>query len=147
MATDTGSNLLRAYNFELEIAGEWAGGFAEISGLTADGNPVDYGEGRGSKEIVDRLAGLRKQARLTLNRGVADRKLCDWYTAVLKGRHDARELRITMLDESRQPVRRWRIVNASITKIAAPTLNASGNEIAIESVEIAHEGLTLEDIG
>ena len=93
------------------------------------------------------MAGLRKQARLTLNRGVANRKLWDWYTAILKGRHDARELRITMLDESRQPVRRWRIVNASITKIAAPTLNASGNEIAIESVEIAHEGLTLEDIG
>jgi phage tail-like protein len=147
MITDSGSDPLRAYNFELEIGGERAGGFTEIGGLTADGDPVDYREGRGRQQSVDRVVGLRKRQQLTLKRGVATRKLWDWYTGISKGREDAREISITMLDESRKPVRRWRIVNASITKIASPTLNASGNEIAIESIEIVHEGLTLEDIG
>jgi phage tail-like protein len=147
MTTDSGSDRLRADNFELEIAGELAGGFAEVGGLTAEGSPVDYREGRGGQQSVDRPVALRKQARLTLRRGVANRRLWDWYTGLSKGRHDPREIRITMLDESRKPVRRWRITNASITKIASPTLNASGNEIPIESIEITHEGLTLEDIG
>ena len=51
---------------------------------------------------------------------------------------------ITLLDEQRQAVLRWQLRNALPVKIEAPTLNATGNEVAIETLELAHEGLEIE---
>ena len=70
------------------------------------------------------MAGLRKREQLTLKRGVATRNVWDWYTRISQGREDAREIRITMLDESRKPVLRWRIV-------------ASGEGVQLDGILIA----------
>lgn len=148
MATDKRNDPLRTYNFTLEINGENVGGFSEVSGLTAEGDPVDYREGSDMQQSVRKLMGLRKYTNLTLKRGYTDnRKLWDWYDAVRKGKPDRREVTITLLNEERRPMLRWSAENAWVNKIEGPTFKASGNEVGMESVDIVHEGLTMEVVG
>ena len=83
---------------------------------------------------------------ITLKRGyTTNRELWVWYRNIQNGIDDRRNGSIILMDEERNDGVRWSIKRAWISKIEAPTFNASGNEVAPESVEIVHEGLTLED--
>lgn len=145
MANDQRIDPYRAYNFQLEIDNLPRGAFSEVSGLTAEGDAVDYREGSDSQPSVRKLVGLRKYTNLTLKRGyTADGSLWGWYNNIVNGVPDRRNVTIVLMNEQRQPVLRWHAENAWINKIEGPTFKATGNEVAMESVEIVHEGLTLE---
>ena len=145
MATADRRDPFRAFNFQLEIDGVPLGAFAEASGLTADGDSVDYREGTDVQQSVRKLPGLRKYTNLTLKRGYTqDRSLWRWYVNIVNGQADRRDVTIVLLNEARQPVLRWHAENAWINKIEGPSFKAAGNDIAMESVELVHEGLTLE---
>jgi len=145
MATGERRDPYRSFNFQLEIDGVPLGAFSECSGLTAEGDAVDYREGTDIPLNVRKLMGLRKYTNITLKRGYTqDRSLWQWFTNIANGLPDRRDVTIVLLNEQRQPVLRWHAEAAWINKIEAPALKAAGNEVAMESVELVHEGLTLE---
>jgi phage tail-like protein len=145
MATAERRDPYRSFNFQLEIDGVPLGAFSEASGLTAEGDAVDYREGVDVQQNVRKLPGLRKYSNITLKRGYTqDKSLWRWYGNIVNGQPDRRDVTIVLLNESRQPVLRWHAESAWINKIEGPSLKAAGNEIAMESVELVHEGLTIE---
>jgi phage tail-like protein len=145
MATAERRDPYRSFNFQLEIDGVPLGAFSEVSGLTAEGDAVDYREGVDVQQNVRKLPGLRKNAPITLKRGYTqDKSLWRWYGNIVNGQPDRRDVTIVLLNEARQAVLRWHAESAWINKIEGPSLKAAGNEIAMESVELVHEGLTIE---
>jgi phage tail-like protein len=145
MATAERRDPYRSFNFQLEIDGVPLGAFSEVSGLTAEGDAVDYREGVDVQQNVRKLPGLRKYTNITLKRGYTqDKSLWRWYGNIVNGQPDRRDVTIVLLNEARQPVLRWHAESAWINKIEGPSLKATGNEIAMESVELVHEGLTIE---
>jgi phage tail-like protein len=145
MATAERRDPYRAYNFQLEIDGIALGAFSEASGLTAEGDAVDYREGTDRQNSVRKLVGLRKYSNITLKRGYTqDQSLWRWYGNIVAGEPDRRNVTIVLRNEAHQPVLRWHAENAWVNKIEGPSLKAGGNDVALESVELVHEGLTLE---
>jgi len=145
MATDQRNDPYRGYNFVLEIDNVPKGAFSEVGGLTAEGDSVDYRDGSDLQANVRKLIGLRKYTNLTLKRGYTqDRALWNWYTNVMNGVPDRRNVTIVLMNERREAVLRWHAENAWINKIEGPALKAASNDVAMESVELVHEGLTLE---
>ncbi len=145
MADDQRNDPYRGYNFVLEIDKVARGTFAEVGGLSAEGDAVDYREGSDLQSNVRKLTGLRKYTNITLKRGyTADKSLWQWYMNIVNGVADRRNVTIVLMNEARQPVLRWNAEAAWINKIEGPGLKASGNEVAMESVELVHEGLTIE---
>jgi len=145
MATAERRDPYRSFNFQLEIDGVPLGAFSECSGLTAEGDAVDYREGTDFQPNVRKLVGLRKYTNITLKRGYTqDKSLWTWLANIVNGVPDRRNVTIVLMNEQRQPVLRWHAENAWLNKIEGPSFKASGNEVAIESVEIIHEGLTIE---
>jgi phage tail-like protein len=145
MATADRRDPFRTFNFQIEIDGVPLGAFSEASGLTAEGDSVDYREGTDVQLSVRKLTGLRKYSNITLKRGYTqDKSLWVWYGNIANGVQDRRDVTIVLLNEARQPVLRWHAESAWINKIEGPSFKAAGNEIAMESVELVHEGLTIE---
>lgn len=145
MPTDTRNDPFRGYNFHVDIEGIGVGSFSEVSGLTAEGDAVDYREGTDQSNNVRKLVGLRKFAALVFKRGyIKDDTLWQWYVRIANGQDDRRNGTIVLENEAHQAVLRWNFENAWINKIEGPSFKASGNEVAIESMELMHEGITLE---
>jgi phage tail-like protein len=145
MPTGTRTDPYRSFNFRVEIDGLTVGSFSECSGLSTEGDAVEYREGTDVPLTVRKLMGLHKYNNVTLKRGYTQNtELWDWYTNIVNGKADRRNGSIILMDEERKDVMRWGMENAWIRKIEAPSFKASGNEVAIESVELVHEGLTLE---
>ena len=145
MPTDQRIDPYRGFNFVVEIDGIPRGAFSEVSGLTAEGDSVDYREGTDVQSSVRKLIGMRKYTNVMLKRGyTADKSLWQWYANISNGVADRRNVTIVLMNEQRQQVLRWNAENAWINKIEGPAFKASSNDVAMESVELVHEGLTLE---
>jgi phage tail-like protein len=148
MATAERRDPYRSFNFQLVIDGVPLGAFSEASGLTAEADAVDYREGTDVQPNVRKLPGLQKLGPLTLKRGqTRDQSLWIWHQNIANGQPDRRNVTIVLMNEAREPVLSWHAENAWLRKIDGPSFKASGNEVAIESVELVHEGLTMEVAG
>ncbi len=135
----------QGFNFLVEIDGVTVAGFSEVSGLASETAVVEYREGGDKRNSARKLPGLTKFSNITLKRGItADRTLWNWRKAVIDGAIDRRNGAIILLDEQHQPVLRWRFSNGWPAKWEGPVLNAQASEVAIETIEIAHEGLDLD---
>jgi phage tail-like protein len=144
-ATDSRNDPYRGFNFVVDFGDQTIAAFSEASGLTAEGDAVDYREGTDKQNHVRKLVGLRKFANVTLKRGYTrNDKLWVWYTNIANGTPDRRDGTITLMDEGHSAVLRWRISAAWVNKIEGPSLKAAGNEVALESIELCHEGLAME---
>lgn len=138
------------FNFQVVIEGvsddgrPVRGGFTEVSGLDIEITPIEYRNG--AEDItVRKLPGLKKFSNITLKRGVVgDLAFFNWIKAALNGQVLRADGVIILLDESRQPVITYRFRRAWPCKWSGPQLNARTNEVAIESIEICHEGLDVE---
>ena len=132
------------FNFMVEIDGITRAAFSECSGLSTDTDPIEYRDG--SEDItVRKIPGLKKFANISLKRGMTkDMELWTWRKTVLDGVTERKAGSIVLLDEARKPVLRWNFREGWPTKWEGPSVNATGNDIAIETLEIAHEGLELE---
>jgi phage tail-like protein len=145
MAVNDRLDPFRTFNFRLEIDDTEVAAFSEVSGLSSDGEAADYRTGMDIPLTVRKLPGLRKYSPIKLQRGmVKDGTLWEWYNNVAIGVPDRRNGSIILMDEQRVDVLRWNFESAWPNKIEGPTFKASGNEVAIESIELTHEGLTLE---
>ncbi len=125
-------------------------GFTEVSGLDKETELIEYREGSDDSKYKRNILGLNKASRVTLKRGVFndDSKLqfYNWWSKTIdKQTTEAaqKEVTIKLLDEIGEPVIAWKLNKAIAVKMQSTDLKSDGNEIAIESLELAHEGLTL----
>ena len=133
------------FNFVVELGGEEAGGFSEVDLPSGEIEVIEYREGADKVSAARKLPGRVKYPNVVLERGLAGRlELFDWWKAVRDGSLDRRNVTITLLDEARSPVQRWMLRNAWPTKLAYSRLDARANEVAIETLELAHEGFETE---
>ena len=133
-----------AFNFIVEIDGLEVAGFSECSGLTAETDPIEYREG--NEDItVRKLPGLKKFTNISLKRGFTDNKeLWDWRKTVMDGKTERKAGSIVLLNEAREEALRYNFREGWPCKWEGPSLNAKNNEVAIETLDICHEGLLLE---
>jgi phage tail-like protein len=132
----------KAFNFLVEIEGITQAAFSEVSGLESETAVIEYRAGGEKVNWVRKLPGLTKFGNIVLRRGVTqDADLWNWRKSIVEGNVDRRNGTIVLLDDKRNEVVRWNFWNGWICKWEGPTLNAKANEVAIESIEIAHEGL------
>lgn len=132
----------RGFNFIVEIDGIAKAGFSEVSGLELEIAAVEYREGGDPPSIVRKLPGLVKYTNIVLKRGfTSDSSLWDWIKTVLDGNARRAAMKITLLDDQGQPAVSWKVREAWPCKYGGPEMNAKDNDIAIESLEICHEGL------
>lgn len=129
---------------------EWGGtriGFSEVSGLTQEIQAIEYRDGSFPEYSSIKMPGLRKYSNITLKRGVikSDNDFFNWLSTVKLNTIERRDLTISLLNENHEPVMVWKIHHAFPVKVEGPQLKASGNEVAIESIELAHEGLEVEN--
>jgi phage tail-like protein len=129
---------------------EWGGtnlGFSEASGLTQELQIIEYRDGSSPDYSTIKMPGLHKYNNITLKRGIAkgDNEFFKWLNTVKLNNIERRDLTISLLNENHEPVMVWTALRAFPVKVEGPGLKSSGNEVAVESIEIAHEGLTLKN--
>ena len=138
------------YNFEVVVNGvsddgtAVRGSFAEASGLEVSIDPIEYRNG--SEDItVRKIPGLKKFTNITLKRGViGDLAFWNWVVEAMNGLVRRTEGSVMLLDENRREVMRWNFKRGWPAKWTGPGLNAKNNEIAMETLEICHEGLEID---
>ena len=130
-----------SFNFKLEIEGITVAGFSEVTGLNQESNVIDYREGQ--EPITPRkLPGLNKFGNITLKRGISpDLSVYNWRKTVADGDIERRNASVVLHNEKHEEVVRWNLVNAWPSKYVGPDLKANANEVAIESIELTHEGV------
>lgn len=132
----------QVFKFLVEIEGVLAGGFSECSGLQVETEVFDYREG-GVNEYVHRFAGPTKYPPLTLKHGLTlIPGLWDWHQEVVQGEINRKNGTIYLLDKQGIPVMWWDFKEAFPYKWTGPDLRASSSDVAFESVELAHRGLS-----
>src|SRR5215470_6851810 len=143
MPTGQRKDPLLSYNFAVEISGLIVGGFSEVSGLQAEIEIQEYREG-GVNEYIHKRAGPTKySSNLVLRRGIADAtELWSWYWDVMQGTIKRKAVDVVLMDSAGEEKRRWKFQNAYPVKWTGPDLKATASEVAVEAVELAHEGLT-----
>ncbi|MDH4474075.1 MAG: phage tail protein [Fluviicola sp.] len=129
---------------------EWGGtkiGFTEVSGLDVETEVIEYRHGASPEYSKTKMPGMQKFGNITMKRGTfkSDNEYFNWWNSVKLNTIERRDITIKLLDENHDPVVTWKVKNAWPTKVQSTDLKADGNEVAIESVEIAHEGLTIQN--
>jgi phage tail-like protein len=145
MPTGVRNDPYRGYNFRIELDNTSVASFREATGLSLNTDPVDYREGTDVWLSVRKLPGLRKYSNLTLKRGITQNEdLWNWYKNILNGVDDRRNGAIVLQDEQHTDVMRWNFQNGWICKWEGASLNATSNDVVIETIEICHERIELQ---
>jgi phage tail-like protein len=140
-----------ALHYQIEIGSDIKGIFTECAGLQIETEVYEFKEG-GLNTHVHRLPGRAKVGNITLKRGVAplssggqwNDDLWKWYCKILQGDVVRRNLSIILIDTNqRQPVARWNLQRAYIIKWVGPALKTGDSTVAIESIDLAHQGVEL----
>ncbi len=134
------------YNFKIEWDGIIQAGFKTCSGLDSSQDAGTYREGTDKGLETRKLPGLITSANITLARGITDNaELWQWRNLVMQGKvADARKnVSIVLMDDEGAEKVRWNLRNAWPTKWTGPSFDATSSEVALETLEIAHEGLSM----
>jgi phage tail-like protein len=129
---------------------EWGGsriGFSEVSGLDVESEVIEYRDGASPEYVKTKMPGMQKFGNITMKRGTfqGDNEFYNWWNTVALNTIERRDVTISLLNEGHEPVIVWKVKNAWPTKVQSTDLKADGNEVAIESIELAHEGLTIQN--
>lgn len=129
---------------------EWGGskiGFTEVSGLDITTEVIEYRDGASPEYSKVKMPGQRKFSNISMKRGTfkGDNEFYNWFNTVSLNQIERRDLTVSLLNENHEPVVVWKVKNAWPTKITPTDLKADGNEVAIETLELAHEGLTIQN--
>ena len=130
------------YNFAVEISGLIVGGFSEVSGLQAEVEVQEYREGGVNQYIHKRAGPTKYPSNLVLKKGIGDSTaLWKWYCDVIGGTVQRKMVDVVLMTSSGDEKRRWKLQNAYPVKWTGPDMKATASEVAIETLELAHEGL------
>ncbi len=129
---------------------EWGGtriGFTEVSGLSFGFETIKYRDGSSRKYSPDKIPGQKKYNNIILKRGIfkGDNDFYDWLNTARHNSIERRDITIKLLDDEHLPVIVWSLRKAFPVKIEWSDLKANANEPAIESIEVTHEGMTVQN--
>ena len=127
----------------------WGGNeiaFQEVSGLDVQSEEIKYRHGNSKQFSVIKMPGMKKYSNVTMKKGVfkGDNKFWDWLKQIEMNTIKRVPVIISLLDQNGDAVMVWTLSNAWPTKITSTDLKSEGNEVAIETIEIVHEGLKIE---
>lgn len=134
------------FRFEVDLGTEKKQvAFQEVSGLDAKNQLIQYRESNSSKFHTVKMPGIAKFGNVTLKRGifVNDNTFWDWYNEVKMNTIKRRTVLIKLLDESGKTTMTWILANAWPTNITGIDIKSDGNEVAVDTIEIAYEQLTI----
>jgi phage tail-like protein len=119
--------------------------FQEVSGLDIQSEEIKYRHGDSPQFSVIKMPGMKKFGNVTMKKGIfkGDNKFWDWFNQIKMNTIKRLPVTISLLDEAGKAVMVWTLTNAWPTKITGTDLKSEGNEVAIETIEIVHEGLTI----
>jgi phage tail-like protein len=141
---DTQKDPLVSAWFGLEFQGVVTGAFRECTGLGSENEVVEYkASGPKGEQVIKKVPGRLKWNNITLKRGITDSMdMWKWRKLVEEGKiSEARKNgTVTMFNQQNQPIAKWDFVNAWPSKLSGPGANAANNEVAVEELEITHEG-------
>jgi len=136
---------------------DWGGtkiGFTEVSGLDFETEPIEYRHGASPEYFKTKQPGMQKWSNITMKRGTfnSDNEFYDWWKETVffeegesTGSIYRRDITISLLNENHEPTITWKVKNVWPTKVQTTDLKADGNEVAIESMELVHEGMVIEN--
>lgn len=135
------NDAIGAFRFKVELDGLLVGGFSEVSGIQSVTEVLEYPEG-GLNTHVHILPKQTKYPRIVLKRGITQSsELWDWYDAVAGGTINRKNGSVILYNNSGKEMCRWNFFEAYPVKWQGPDLNATSGNVAVESIEIAHNGL------
>ena len=129
---------------------EWRGtniGFSEVSGLDVETEVVEYSEGSSPEHTPIKTPRQQKFGTITMKRGVfKDRNgFHQWWITVKRNTIEQCDLTISLMNKELEPEVVWKVKNARPTKIQPTDLKADDNEAAIDTIELVHEGVSIEN--
>lgn len=135
---------LPKFHFSVNIDGKVMS-FQEVSGLDVEAQVIEYRADDSNTFSTIKMPGIRKFGNVTLKKGIfaKDSPLYDWCARIQMNRIQPSAVTISLLDERGAPTMVWTLANAWPTKITGTDLKADGNEVAIETLELAHEGIVI----
>jgi len=136
---------LPKFYFKVDIGDQKDVPFQEISGLDTETQPIEYRAGNSKEFSTVKMPGIKKTGNVTLKKGVfaKDNKFWDWYNQIKLNTIKRVTVTIQLCDEAGSPTMVWTLANAWPTKITGTDMKSDGNEVAVETLEVAHEGLTI----
>jgi phage tail-like protein len=136
---------LPKFYFSVQFGDDLPINFQEVTGLDSETTPIEYRHGNSPVFYPIKMPGLGKVGNVTMRKGifVNDTKFWDWYNEIKMNTIKRRTVVINLLDENGQTKMAWTLNNAFPTKITGTDLKSEGNEVAIESVDIAFETMTV----
>lgn len=140
-------NALNRYHFSVD----WGGtriGFMEVSGLDIEIEAVSFRDGGSPDDSFRKMPGLRKYSDITLKREIitGDNEFFSWINTKQIGNIQRRDVTISLLNEQHNPVVVWRVNNAFPVHYYGPVLSAIDSRLAMETLVLTHEGITVETI-
>lgn len=139
---------LPKFHFKVEWDGN-AMSFQEVSGLDVEAQPIEYRHGDSPVFSTIAMPGMKKYGNVTLKKGVFvnDNRYWDWFSQIEMNVIKRVPVTISLLDETGSATMVWTLNNAWPTRISGTDLRSDGNEVAVETLEIAHEGITIANPG
>ena len=135
---------LPKFYFQVKIASLDAT-FQEVSGLEIEAQVIEYRHGNSPEFSTIKMPGIKKFGDVTLKKGVfkGDNKFWDWFNTIKMNTIKRQAVTISLLDEAGAPTMVWTLKNAWPSKITATDMKSDGNEVAVETLLLVHEGLTI----
>ncbi|MBS1516756.1 MAG: phage tail protein [Bacteroidetes bacterium] len=136
-----------SYHFQVDWGGSRTG-FTEVSGLDINIDVINYREGVNPSETSSKIPGLISYSNIVLKRPIRrnDNEFFEWINTKKLGTVERRDITIKLLNEDHSPVVVWKVKNSFPVKYSGPVLEANTSEIAMEILELAHEGLSVETV-
>ena len=121
--------------------------FQEVSGLDIESQAIEYRHDNSPQFSTIKMPGIQKSGNITMKKGVfvKDNQFWDWFKQIKMNTIKRLPLTISLLDETGKPTMVWKVANAWPSKITATDMQSDGNEGAIETLEITHEGITIKN--
>ncbi len=133
----------KKFNYKVLIDNNEEAGFSEVSAPDISSDPVEYREGNMAGMTPGKQPGILKYSNVTLKRGTTESQMfVNWMKTVQEGKVERKTVVITLMDDTMADVASWQLEKAWPTKYTAPDVNATSNEVAIESLELVCEGVT-----
>jgi len=135
---------LPKFRFEVNLNGDILS-FQEVSGLDSELQVIEYRHGNSPEFSTIKMPGIKKYGNVTMKKGIlkSDSKFRDWYDQIKMITIKRVPVTISLLDDAGAATMVWTLTNAWPTKITMTDLKSEGNEVAIETIEVAHEGITV----
>lgn len=138
------------FRFEVDLGAELKGvAFQEVSGMDAENQIIEYRKSNSKLFSAEKMPGISKYGNVTMKRGVFvnDNTFWNWHSEIKMNVIKRRTVVIRLLDEGGSVTMQWQLDNAWPTKITSTDLKSDGNEVAVDTLEIAYEVMTIKNAG